>query len=262
VVTRLSTLTALTLGLASAALAQHRQNMCDARIVSLAGGAQPYADQDDRCEGTYRLPVGAGLFLRSIYQTFDTFNVTASREPLVIEWSAPPGRKVTVRADGWVGGEPYRMDAAPAPGTQSFTWQTRVLRVLSAGSRQPMTRRELGVQAWTDSAGVRLFIPVRIWQRESSPQCGPIKIELWVMSRPDSVYVDVGTVDAGGTIHSLGRRELNRRPYPLNGPLAFALPEIKSPGIYEVTLSAKLGDEPWTRPYLIYVADGAKLSCS
>lgn len=261
-VTRLSTLTALTLGLASAALAQHRQNMCDARIVSLAGGAQPYADQDDRCEGTYRLPVGAGLFLRSIYQTFDTFNVTASREPLVIEWSAPPGRKVTVRADGWVGGEPYRMDATPARDSSSFTWQTRVLRALSAGSREPLTRDALGIQAWTDSAGARLFLPIRVWQTTRRAPCGPISVVLWVMSRPDSVFVEVGAVDGTGATQSAGRRELGRRPYPLKGPVTFTLPEITRSGIYRLTLAAGLGQDTWTRHYLIYVGDATRLACS
>jgi hypothetical protein len=247
VVTRLGALSsALTLALAPAAVAQ---NSCDARILSLAGGAQPYAKQDDRCEGTYKLPVGAGLFLRSIYQVFGDFDLTTSREPLVIEWSPPPGRTITVRADGWVGGEPYRMDASP-------------LRALSAGSIQPLTRRELGVQARTDSAGVSLFLPIRIWQRERPATCGPVRVELWAMTRPESVYVDVGSVDSAGTVHSLGRRELNRQPYPLNGPLGFPLSEITAPGIYRMNLSAKLGDERWSRPYLIYVANGAKLSCS
>jgi hypothetical protein len=238
------------------------QQNCDARILALAGGGQPYANQGDRCEGTYKLQVGAGLFLRSIYQTFGSFDLTTSTEPLMIEWSPPPGRTIAVRADGWVGGEPYRMDASPSPGTQSFSWRTRVLRALSAGSRQPLTRRELGVQVWTDSAGVSLFMPVRIWQGQRPPACGPVTVTLWAMSRPDSVYVDVGHVDGIGAVHSLGRRELGRQPYPLNGPLSFALPEIKDPGIYRINLSAQLGDEPWTRPYLVYIADGTKLSCS
>jgi len=247
------------------ALAAFAQNPCDAGILSIAGGAQPYALQTtgDRCEGTYKLPVGAGLVLRSIYQTFDTFNLTTTREPLVIEWSPPPtGRAVSVRADGWVAGEPYRMDAAMASGSQSFTWQTRVLRALSGGSRQPLTRRELGVQAWTDSAGVPLFLPVRIWQLERPAPCGPVRFGLWAMSRPESVYVEVNSVAADGTLNLLNRRELGRDPYPLNGPLAFPIPEITSPGIYQIKLSAKLGTERWGHPYLVYVADGTKLSCS
>ena len=250
--------------LAIASVVAQQKNPCDARILSLAGGGQPYASQGDgdRCEGTYTLQVGAGLFLRSIYQTFGTFDLTTSREPLVIEWSSPPGRAITVRADGWVGSEPYRMDASPSPGSQSFSWQTRVLRALSASSRQPLTRRELAVQAWADSAGVRLFMPVRIWQHERPQPCGPVTFVLWAMSRPDSVYVDVGTVDATGAVHSLGRRELGRQPYPLNGPLDFPLPEIKDRGIYRVKLTARLGDEPWNREYLVYIGDGVKLSCS
>ena len=251
---------ALILSIASAVVAQ--QSPCDARILSLAGGGQPYASQGDRCEGTYTLQVGAGLFLRSIYQAFGAFDLTTSRAPLVIEWSAPSRRAITVRADGWVGNEPYRMDASPSPDSQSFTWQTRVLRALSAGSRQPLTRRELGVQAWADSAGVQLFVPVRIWQGERPKPCGPVTFMLWAMSRPDSIYVDVGTVDATGAVHSGGRRELGRQPYPLNGPLSFALPEIKNPGIYQINLSARLGNERWNRPYLVYIRDDTKLSCS
>jgi len=251
---------ALFLAIASAVAAQ--QNSCDSRILSLAGGGQPYASRGDRCEGTYLQQVGAGLFLRSIYQAFGAFDLNASRQPLVIEWSSPPTRAIAIRADGWVGGEPYRMDASQSPGSQSFTWQTRVLRALSAGSRQPLTRRELGVQAWADSAGVQLFVPVRIWQGARPKPCGPVTFMLWAMSRPDSVYVDVGTVDATGAVHSVSRRELGRQPYPLNGPLSFALPEIKNPGIYRINLSARLGDEAWTRPYLVYIGNGAKLSCS
>ena len=251
---------ALTLALTPAVGAQ--QSPCDGRILSLAGGGQPYASRGDRCEGTYKQQVGAGLFLRSIYQSFGNFDLTTSREPLVIEWSPPPGRTITVRADGWVGGEPYRMDASPSPDSQSFTWQTRVLRALSSGSRRPLTRRELAVQAWADSAGVPLFMPVRIWQRERPKPCGPVTFVLWAMSRPDSVYVDVGAVDAAGAVRSLGRRELGRQPYPLNGPLGFPLPEIKDPGIYRVSLTARLGDEPWSRQYLVDIADDARLSCS
>lgn len=252
----------VTMSLALALTAFAQQN-CDAGILSIAGGAQPYANQGDRCEGTYKLPVGAGLFLRSIYQVFDSFDLRSSREPLMIEWSSPPGRTIVVRADGWVGGEPYRMDAFASPASQSFTWQTRVLRALSSGSRDPLTPTELGVQAWTDSGGTRLLIPVRIWQRKPPAACGPVIVMLWAMSRPESVYVEVGAVDRTGAAQSVGpRRELGRQPYPLNGPLTFPLREIKDPGIYRINLSARLGTERWNRPYLVYIADGAKLSCS
>jgi len=235
---------------------------CDTAILKIAGGAQPYANQGDRCEGTYGQPVGAGLFLRSIYQTYGDFDLKTTREPLVIEWSAPTPRTLAVRADGWVGGEPYRMDASSKTGSQSFTWDTRVLRALSAGSREPLTREGLAVRAWADSAGAQVFMPVRIWQHERPTPCGPVTFVLWAMSRPDSVYVDVSKVSAAGAQPSAGRRELHRQPYPLNGPLDFKLPEIKSPGIYRVKLSARLGSEPWNRDYLVYVADDAKLSCS
>ena len=251
---------AVSLSLVSSAQAQ--QKPCDSAILVLAGGGQPYASRGDRCEGTYKQQVGAGLFLRSIYQSFGNFDLTTSREPLVIEWSPPPGHNIRVRADGWVGGEPYRMDASPSPDSQSFTWQTRVLRALSAGSFQPLTRRELAVQAWADSSGVQLFLPVRIWQRERPDPCGPVRFVLWAMSRPDSVYVEVAALDSTGAAHSFGRRELGRQPYPLNGPLGFELPEIKEPGIYRVNLTARLGKEPWPRQYLIYIADDAKLTCS
>lgn len=250
---------ALTLGLAPAAHTQ--QPSCDAGILSLAGGGQPYASRGDRCEGTYRQPIGAGLYLRSIYQTFGKFDLTATRDPLVIEWSPPPGRPVTVRADGWVGGEPYRMDAAPRSDSSTFTWQTRVLRALSAGSREPLTRDALGVQAWSDSAGAMLFLPVRIWQTARPALCGPISVVLWAMTRPDSVFVDVGAVDSAGTVRSLGRRELGRQPYPLKGPLTFTLPEITGSGVYRLTLAAGLGPDTWTRHYLIYVGDDTPLSC-
>jgi hypothetical protein len=251
---------ASSLALASGAVAQ--QNPCDPRILSLAGGGDPYARREDRCEGTYRQQVGAGLYLRSVYQSFGTFNLDTTRDPLVIEWSPPPGRAVAVRADGWVGGEPYRMDAAPPPGSRSFTWQTRVLRALSAGSRQPLTAGELAVQAWADSGGIPLYMPVRVWQHTPPNPCGPINLVFWAMSRPDSVYVDVGVVDSAAAVHSLGKRELGRQPYPLNGPLSFAIPEIKRPGIYRVNLIARLGADSWSRPYLVYVADDTTLSCS
>lgn len=257
---RIAVACAITLAVAPAAIAQ--QSACDQRILDVAGGGQPYADRTDRCEGTYKLQVGAGLYLRSIYQSFGGFSLDTTREPLMIEWSSPPGRRIAVRADGWVGGEPYRMDAALAPGSQSFTWETLVLRALSSGSREPLTRELLAVQAWVDSAGTQLFLPVRIWQHERPQQCGPVSIELWAMSRPDSVFVDVATVDAAGAHHSLGRRELGRRPYPLNGPLGFTLPEIKAPGMYLINLSATLGTESWARDYRVYVSDGAKLICS
>ena len=54
--------------------------------------------------------------LRSIYQSFGGFDLATSRDPLVIEWSPPPGGAVSVQADGWVGGEPYRMDIDPGTG--------------------------------------------------------------------------------------------------------------------------------------------------
>lgn len=250
----------LGLGLASAVHAQ--QPPCDQRIKSLAGGGQPYAARGDRCEGTYRQPVGAGLFLRSIYQTFGQFDLTSTRDPLIIEWSAPAGQPVTVRADGWVGGESYRMDAAPSRDSSTFHWNTRVLRALSSGSTQPLTRDGLGVQVRTDSAGAVLFLPVRIWQTSRPALCGPIKVELWAMTRPDSVYVDVGAVDSRGQVRSFGRRELGRQPYPLSGPLTIELPEIRESGLYRLSLTAVLGPDTWPRQYLIYVGNDVRLSCS
>lgn len=239
-----------------------QQNRCDSGILSRAGGGQPYKDLGDRCEGTYKQQVGAGLFLRSIHQSFGNFDLTTSRDPLVVEWSPPPGRKVRVQADGWVGGDPYRMDASPKPDSQSFTWQTRVLRGLSSGSQQPFDRAKLGVRAWADRDGVPLYLPIRVWQSQRAPACGPVKFVLWTMTRPDSVYVEVAAVDSSGTAGARVRRELGRQPYPLNGPLSFELPEIKAPGMYQVKLSARLGDDPWAQPYLVYIADDVQLSCS
>lgn len=250
---------ALSAFLTSAANAQ--QSRCDSGILSIAGGGQPYKDWGDRCEGTYKQQVGAGLFLRSIHQSFGNFDLTTSRDPLVVEWSPPPGRAVQVQADGWVGGDPYRMDASAKPDNQSFTWQTRVLRSLSAGSQQPFDRTKFAVRAWSDSAGVPLYLPIRIWQSQRPAACGPVKFVLWAMTRPDSVYVEVGAVDSSGAAQAGARRELGRRPYPLNGPLSFELPEIKAPGIYRVKLNARLGDDPWARQYLVYIADDVRLSC-
>lgn len=261
----LSTLSAL---IATAAFALSppttaaQQPPCDSGILSLAGGGQPYANRGDRCEGTYRQPVGAGLYLRSIYQSFGDFDLTTSREPLIVEWSPLPGRRISLLADGWVGGEPYRMDASPASDSRSFTWQTRVLRALSAGSRQPLERDRLAVRAWTDSSGVPIFMPVRIWQHRRPEPCGPVKLVLWAMTRPESVYVEVGAVDSVGAAPAGVARELGRQPYPIDGPLTFPLPEIQGPGIYRVRLSARLGVEPWSREHLVYVADDVRLSCS
>lgn len=238
------------------------QSPCDSGILSIAGGSQPYKNLGDRCEGTYKQQVGAGLFLRSIYQSFGNFDLTTRKDPLVVEWSPPPGRKVRVQADGWVGGDPYRMDASSAPDSQSFTWQTRVLRALSAGSQKPFDRTKFSVRAWADSAGVPLFLPIRIWQSQRPIACGPVKFVLWAMTRPDSVYVEVGAIDSGTIASTGGRRELGRRPYPRNGPIGFELPEIQKAGLYQVKLNARLGDDPWTRQYLVYIADDVRLSCS
>jgi hypothetical protein len=251
---------ASSVALMPAAMAQ--QSPCDSGILSIAGGGDPYADRGDRCEGTYEQTVAGGLDLQSVYQSFEDFDLTSSTDPLVIEWSAPAGKQVRLQADGRMGRESYRMDAVTTGDRRSFNWETTVMRALSSGSRDPFGREQLAVRAWADSSGVAMYLPIRIRQRQQPEPCGPVKMVLWAESRPDSVYVEVADVDSTGATRSKGRRELGLRPYPLNGYLTFDVPGIKRPGIYNVTVSARLGRERWSENYLIYLANDVRPSCS
>lgn len=243
-----------------------QETACDSNLLEHPGGEQPYADRGDRCEGSYKLQVAAGLYLQSVFQTFDDFDVVQSNDPLTVEWSAPPGLKTTLRADGVVNGQPYRMDAVAPAGSRSFLWPTAVLQALSSGSQEKVSPADLAVRGSVRLAdpGIDLLLPVRIWQHQTAAPCGPVRLVLWAAARPDRVYVEASKVDLAkpGPTPPSPRRELGFRSYPLNEPLSFPVTEIKRPGTYAVRVSAELGPDRWSEQYLIYVADDVRLSCS
>ena len=247
-------------------VASAQQVACDSSLLGHPGGEQPYADRGDRCEGSYKLQVASGLYLQSVFQSFEDFDVAKSNDPLMVEWSPPPGLKTTLRADGLVGGQPYRMDAVAPPDSRAFVCQTAVLQALSSGTQEGLSPADLAVRGSIHLAdpGVDMFVPVRIWQHKTTAPCGPVRLALWATARPDHVYVEASKVDLANPVATRPspRRDLGLHSYPVNEALTFAVTEIKRPGTYAVRVSAELGADRWSEQYLIYVADDVRLSCS
>jgi hypothetical protein len=211
---------------------------CDSLPVR-ASDPLHYRQRGDRCEGVYGQNVSGSsdLQLVALVEHVERFDDTASA-PLRIEWTAPQGEAVTLRASPLRAGLYYRMETARPIAGARYDWPSDVRRPLRLGSA------DIGLLGWTMTTlgGTRqeLFVPLRVTQRRPSPSSSSYRLTLWPSVGLSEVFVTLATTRADGAPDHYVRRDekLGYGFYPAARPIDVRLPALAARGVYFVRVSA------------------------
>ena len=207
------------------------------------------------CEGLYARDVGGRpLVVVALTSSVDEFASTDSTD-LTLDWAAQAGAPIHLRAEALRPRLYYRMDAALPAATASLRWSPRLLKTLG------LTRRELGLLAWTEQriGGElrRVLTPLRLSLslKSMGPDALPWQLVVLPADELDELYLSVTPVDANGIAGAplVADRALGRGFYPASRPVSIELPRLAGAGLYRVDLAAALRsggsatDSAWVR---------------
>ena len=229
---------------------------CDSLVATQSSDPLRYRQRGDRCEGVYGQNVAGSSTLRvaSLVESLEAFEDTAST-PLRVEWTAPPGEPVTLRASAIRAGLYYRMETAHPIAGSSFTWPSDVRRPLRISSA------DIGV---TGSASMpigdarrEVLVPLRISQRRPPLRSASYRLTLWPTVGLSEVFVTVAATGADGTPTRYLQRDakLGYGVYPAERPIVVRLPALTERGVYLVRVAAtREGSGAATRSFLLFHA--------
>jgi hypothetical protein len=232
---------------------------CDSLLKTQSSDPLRYRQRGDRCEGVYGQNVAGSSTLRvaSLVESLEAFDDTSSL-PVRVEWTAPAGEPVTLRASSLRSGLYYRMETAhPVAGT-SYTWPSDVRRPLRISSA------DIGVTGTTSmsigGAPREVLVPLRISQRRAPTRSSSYRLTLWPTVGLSEVFVTVAVTGADGTPTKYLQRDakLGYGVYPAERPIVVRLPALKGPGVYLVRVAAtRVGSGGATRSFHLYHAGPA-----
>jgi hypothetical protein len=160
-------------------------------------------------------------------------------DSLIVEWPAPAGPEVSLRAEGISPGLHYRMDAVRPAGSNSFSWPADILVA------QGIDRDDIGVLAWINrNVGDRkrtVLLPLRVRPPDERAGCGPYTMTVWTGPRLEEVFVTLAPIDADGRpgMAIWDARPLGWRYYPAESAIAIPLPELEASGFYYVKVAGE-----------------------
>jgi hypothetical protein len=217
------------------------------------------------CEGVFTQKVGnVELILEAFTSRSTPFSAAAmaSLDTIIVEWAAPAGAVVHLRARQAIdpSAQYYQMDVeipTGADGRGVWKWPVRVLRAVEmwpvAVSTQRGGRRDaqISVQAFTKLPGRpasdQLFIPVRI-RSASNPAPSARVLELAMLARERIAVsrIQLDRIDSAGTA---SRVEMDAAcPAPRGGALGndlttitICMPDGAVAGTYQLSIAATSG---------------------
>lgn len=215
--------------------AQNRD--CDPQLKQTSEDPNGYRSRGDRCEGIYIREVGSTtLLVASLTESVEDFAL-ATGKPLLIEWTAPEGAEVRVRARALRHRLYYQMDTVRPPGSGSYIWPTALL------SKFNLRKNELGWMAWTahpvGKATQDVYVPLRVRQTGGS-RSSSYQVTLVPGVELSEVFVSLAPVDKDGRISTYIKKDepLKYSYYPADRPINIPLPPLGEPGIYNLEIKA------------------------
>jgi hypothetical protein len=211
--------------------------LCDPQLKQTSEDPNGYRSRGDRCEGVYFGKVGSTtLLVASLTESVENFDVAAGK-PLLIEWTAPEGAEVHVRARALRHRLWYQMDTVRPPGSGSYNWSTALLAKFN------LRRNELGWMAWTavpvGKATKDVYVPLRVRQGEA-PRSPSYQVTLLPGVELSEVFVSLAPVDRDGRVGTYIKKDepLKYSYYPADRPITIPLPPLGEPGIYNLEIKA------------------------
>lgn len=212
---------------------------CDPLVRTRASDPLRYRQRGDRCEGVYGQNVSGSSTLRvaSLVESLEAFDDSSSL-PLLLEWTAPPGAPVALRASAIRAGLYYRMETARPIAASSFTWPADVRRPLRIRST------DIGVTgaASMTIGGERreVLVPLRVSQRRPPTRSPSYRLTLWPTIGLSAVYLTVAATGGDGAPTRYLQKEVKLASslFPAERPIVVRLPELKQRGVYLVRVAA------------------------
>ena len=226
---------------------------CDSLPVRVSDPLR-YRQRGDRCEGVYGQDVSGSSELQvvALVEHVERFDDSASA-PLRIEWTAPEGAAVSLRASPLRAGLYYRMQTVRPIAAARYDWPSDVRRPLRLGSA------DIGLLGTTTLTlgGTRqeVFVPLRVTQRRAATRSPSYRLTLWSTVGLSEVYVTVATTAANGAParHLQRDEKLGYGFYPAARPIDVRLPALAEAGVYFVRIAAtREGGGGVTRTLLLY----------
>ena len=157
---------------------QTQAQFCDPELQAQNGDPNAYQERDpngeiNRCEGIYLQDVASSaITLTSFTTTYEDFS-GGYPDTVFLTWIMPdeylakPIDKVHIRADSQVFKLYYRLDTVQPLDTNSFEWNTKVIKNLQ------LTNDEIGVSAWMSAemiGGVArdIYLPLSVLMSEDN----------------------------------------------------------------------------------------------
>ncbi|HEU4723201.1 MAG TPA: hypothetical protein VFS59_17700 [Gemmatimonadaceae bacterium] len=215
---------------------------CDSLVRTRPSDPLRYRQRGDRCEGVYGREVAAGsssLLVVSLVEWLEPFADTAS-PPLHIEWAAPRGAPVSLRAYSLRPGLFYRMETARPITATHFDWPSDVRAPLRIGSA------DVGVKGATvmtlGGARREVLVPLRIGRRAAAPRMASHRLTLLPSVGLSEVFVTVAATDSTGAPTQYLKRDekLGYGYYPAQRAIDVRLPVLGASGVYFVRVAATL----------------------
>jgi hypothetical protein len=182
---------------------------------------------------------GTTLWVASLTEYFEDFDAS-SNQHLIVDWSPPDSGIVQLRADGIRHNLYYRMESRRPAGSESYQWPVDVLAALK------IRRADIGIVAFTQYrlGGVErdVYVPLRISQKHPADHCSTTLVVLLPGVKLEEVFVSLASLNADGNPVNwiLKDKPLGYEFYPAERPIDVPVTELSAPGIYYLSLSAKL----------------------
>ena len=240
--------------LGSGPLAAQEQG-CDPQLKQTREDPHGYRLRGDRCEGVYIREVGSTpLVVVSLTESVEDFDA-ATGKPLLVEWTAPEGAKVHIRARALRHRLYYQMDTVRPPGSKAYGWPVNLLSSFN------LRKNELGLVAWAPyavgSATRDVYMPLRVSLAKAT-RSPSYQLTVLPGVELSEVYFSVAPVGADGQVGSFLKKDepLKYSYYPANRAVTIPLPALGAPGIYFVEIKAirKAGGSTSAPPLWLYHA--------
>lgn len=235
---------------------------CDSLVATRTSDPLRYRQRGDRCEGVYGTNVSGSSTLRvaALVESVEAFG-DGSSLPLRVEWTAPPGDSVTLRASATRAGLYYRMETINPIAESPYLWPSDVRAPLRLASTDVGVLGVIGKSI----GGVRreVLVPLRISQRKPPARSANYRLTLWPAVALSEVYVTIAETDSAGAPKRFLKRDqkLGYGYYPAERPIAVRLPTLTRRGVYFVRVAAtRVGGTSATREILFYHPGGVRPS--
>lgn len=194
----------------------------------------------DRCEGIYiREVANTPLLVASLTEWFEDFDPSTGAD-LVVEWRAPAGADIHLRAYTLKHRVYYRMDSLRPANSNSYVWQPSLLSTLD------LRKKDLGMVAWASQQVGKtkrdVYLPLRIRQRTEAGTAQGYQLLLLPGGELSEVFVSMAPVKPDGEPAAPIRnaQKLGYGYYPADRGIPINITELKTPGIYYLKIGAEL----------------------